>query len=77
MDRINFPKMAELMDLWNATWEVHTATTDDHWNLNMFRITGFTDREFEITKPPLVVYHPMLSNTEFWLEPGNHYLGDP
>ena len=67
-----FPVMAEYMDLWNAKWEWHQVTTDDHWELNMFRITGFTDMDFEITKPPLVAYHPMLSNSESWIDPSWH-----
>ena len=61
--KAQLPDITRFMDEWGATWERHVATTDDSWELDMFRITGFTDSgPLEITKPTLVVYHPMLNN---------------
>ena len=75
--KAQFPDFAEFMDGYGATWEVYTAVTDDSWELDIFRITGFTDSgPIEITKPPLVVYHPMLANCEFWIDPVNHPTGE-
>jgi hypothetical protein len=47
--------------VWGATWEDHVAITEDGFHLHMFRITGFADTgPIEITKPPLVLTHPMF-----------------
>jgi pimeloyl-ACP methyl ester carboxylesterase len=76
-DRAAWPIIADMMDHWSATWEPVTVVNDDGYHLTMIHITGTSQGPVEVSKPPLLVVHGMLTNCESWIDPAIHKRTDP
>ena len=71
----DYPRMAELMAAQNLTWTSEEVVSEDGYHLSMFRITGSTvTGPYEITKPPILAMHPMLTNSQYWVDPIYHTM---
>ena len=56
------------MDKHGYTWEPHTVTTDDGYNLTTFHVTGKVAEEPYIpTLPPILIQHSMSYDAAKWL----------
>ena len=56
------------MDFYNYQWEDHTVTTEDGYELTVFRITGQGRKTYTPDKPPVVIVHGQSMDAASWLE---------
>jgi pimeloyl-ACP methyl ester carboxylesterase len=55
------------MDFWGYTYTAHTVTTEDDYELVMFRITGDASGAFTPDKPAVVIVHGSSMDGPSWL----------
>ena len=63
-----YPRFEDEMKYYKYKWEDHTVTTDDGYELVVFRITGKGRKTFKPDKPPVVIMDGQGGDASSWLE---------
>ena len=63
-----YPRMESEMKYYKYKWEDHKVTTEDGYELTVFRITGHKKKKFTPDKPPVLIMDGQGGDAASWLE---------